>query len=43
MSVVSVIFEDTTNESAPFPFGKEGDCQVLGYLMTEPGYFSVAK
>lgn len=43
MFVVSVIFEDTTNESAPFPFGKGGDCQALGYLMTEPGYFSVAK
>lgn len=43
MFVVSVISKDTTNESAPFLFGKEGACQVLGYLMTEPGYFSVAK
>lgn len=43
MFVVSVVSKDTTNESAPFPFGKGGDCQALGYLMTEPGYFSVAK
>ena len=43
MQGVYYFMEMPGNESAPFPFGKEGDCQVLGYLMTEPGYFSVAK